>query len=58
MQTIQIELDRIEAKAGWRAGKTLGRTLYLDGVLVGMVDSPEIATAIVTAMRGTTGRKS
>lgn len=34
----------------WRVGTKLGRTLYRDEALVGMVDSPEIAAAIVEAM--------
>lgn len=34
----------------WRAGRKLGRTLYRDGQCVGMVDSVEIAEAIVAAM--------
>jgi hypothetical protein len=34
----------------WRIGRKLLRTLYRDDVVVGMVDTPEIATAIVEAM--------
>jgi len=34
----------------WRVGRKLGRTLYRDEVCVGMVDTPEIALAIVHAM--------
>lgn len=34
----------------WRIGTKLGRTLYRDEVLVGMVDTPEIAATIVDAM--------
>lgn len=34
----------------WRVGTKLGRTLYRDGVCVGMVDTPEIAAEIVTEM--------
>jgi hypothetical protein len=37
--------------AKWRTGKKLGRTLYRDGVCVGMVDSSLVAEAI---RRGTT----
>jgi hypothetical protein len=33
----------------WRVGRTLGRTLYRDGVCVGIVDTPEIAAEIVAA---------
>jgi len=38
----------------WRTGRQLGRTLYRDEQLVGMVDTPEIAQAIVQAMNGQT----
>lgn len=34
----------------WRQGAKVGRTLYRDGVLVGLVDSPELAAEIVAAM--------
>ncbi len=34
----------------WRAGSKLGRTLYLDDHCVGMVDTPELATLIVSTM--------
>jgi hypothetical protein len=34
----------------WRVGRKLGRTLYLDGQCVGMVDTPTLATSIVVAM--------
>jgi hypothetical protein len=37
----------------WRVGRKLGRTLYVDGVCVGMVDTPALALAIVAAMNGT-----
>lgn len=37
----------------WRVGRTLGRTLYLDGRVCGMVDTPEMAAAIVAAMNAT-----
>ncbi len=36
----------------WRVGRKLGRTLYRDGTCVGMVDTPELAAAIVAAMNG------
>jgi hypothetical protein len=36
--------------AEWRAGRSTGRTLWRVEVLVGMVDSPEIAAVIVEAM--------
>jgi hypothetical protein len=34
----------------WRVGRKLGRTLYLNNKLVGLVDTPELAMAIVAAM--------
>jgi hypothetical protein len=34
----------------WRVGRKLGRTLYRDDQVVGMVDTPEIAAEIVAAM--------
>ena len=36
----------------WRVGRTLGRTLYLNGQCVGMVDTKELATDIVDRMNG------
>jgi hypothetical protein len=36
----------------WRVGRSLGRTLYRDEALVGMVDTPELAREIVDAMNG------
>lgn len=39
---------------GWRAGRSsVYRTLYLDGKLIGLVDTPELAAAIVAAMNAT-----
>lgn len=40
----------------WRVGTKLGRTLYRDEVLVGMVDTPEIAVEIVAAMNADEAR--
>jgi hypothetical protein len=34
----------------WRVGRSLGRTLYLDDKVIGMVDTPELAARIVEAM--------
>jgi hypothetical protein len=34
----------------WRVGRSLGRTLYLDDKVIGMVDTPELASDIVAAM--------
>ena len=36
----------------WRVGRKLGRTIYWDEQVVGMVDTPEIAGRIVAAMNG------
>ena len=36
----------------WRVGRKLGRTLYVHDQVVGMVDTPELAAAIVDAMNG------
>ncbi len=36
----------------WRTGLTLGRTLYRDGRVVGIVDSPELAAELVNAANG------
>lgn len=37
-------------KGKWRQGKKVGRTLYIDNILVGVVDTSEIAKAIVDKM--------
>jgi hypothetical protein len=37
-------------KERWRVGNKVGRTLYLEGKLVGMVDTEELAKAIVERM--------
>lgn len=40
----------------WRAGRTVGRTIYIHrggsetGELVGMMDTPELATTVVDAV--------
>ena len=34
----------------WRVGRKLGRTLYLDGECVGMMDTPALAKRIVDTM--------
>lgn len=36
--------------AEWRVGRSVGRTLYLDGKLIGLVDTPELAAEIVETM--------
>jgi hypothetical protein len=42
----------------WRVGSKLGRTIYRNDVLVGMVDSPAIASEIVSRLNGLTGPES
>lgn len=37
----------------WRAGRKVGRTLYRDDVLVGVMDTPELAAQVVEALNGT-----
>jgi len=37
---------------GWRVGRKVGRTIYLDGKLVGLMDTPELAAMVVAALRG------
>lgn len=39
----------------WRTGRSVGRTLYKNDVLVGMVDTVEIAAQIVAVMNGRRG---
>lgn len=34
----------------WRVGRSLGRTLYVGDVVIGMVDSPELASVIAHAV--------
>lgn len=34
----------------WRVGTKLGRTLYKDNELVGLMDTPELARAVVAAL--------
>lgn len=38
--------------AKWRTGKKLGRTIYRDDEVVGMVDTPAIAAQLVDAANG------
>lgn len=40
--------------AEWRAGRTVGRTIYRDDVLVGLMDTPELAAEVVAALNGPT----
>jgi hypothetical protein len=37
-------------KGRWRQGTKLGKTLYIDNICIGMVDTPEIAKSIVDRM--------
>jgi hypothetical protein len=45
-------MDSTTADGHWRVGRHLGRTLYVDDQVVGMVDTPELGDAIVAAMNG------
>lgn len=40
----------VSAAPRWRVGTKLGRTLYRDGVCVGMLDTPELAREVVAAL--------
>jgi hypothetical protein len=42
----------VPVRGPWRVGSKLGRTIYLNDAVVGMVDNAEIAKAIVDAMNG------
>lgn len=41
----------------WRVGRKLGRTVYRDDVLVGMMDTAELAQAVVNAMNARTEQR-
>jgi hypothetical protein len=44
-------VSRAELPAGpWRVGRSVGRTLYVGDVFVGLAETPELASAIVEAM--------
>lgn len=34
----------------WRVGRTVGRTIYLNDALVGVMDTPELAAQAVAAL--------
>lgn len=34
----------------WRTGRKVGRTIYRDDVLVGVMDTPELATSVVESI--------
>lgn len=44
-----LRLGRIDR---WRVGRHLGRTVYLDNKVVGMMDSPELGELVVAALNG------
>jgi hypothetical protein len=46
--TLRAKEAQLEPR--WRVGRKLGRTLYVDGVCVGMVDTTTLAKAIVHTM--------
>ena len=39
----------------WRVGRKLGRTIYCDDVLVGMMDTPAMASNVVACLNAITG---
>lgn len=39
-----------ELTCNWRQGRSVRRTIYVNDVLIGMVDTPELAASIVSAM--------
>ncbi len=41
----------------WRVGRKVGRTVYVDDVLVGIMDTPELAAEVVAAMNGREGKE-
>jgi hypothetical protein len=41
----------------WRVGRKLGRTIYCNEVCVGLVDTPELAAAIIAALAAVEGRQ-
>lgn len=45
-------------REGWRTGRKVGRTLYLDGSLVGLMDTPELAAKVVGALNAVSARPS
>jgi hypothetical protein len=54
-EVAQEEADKSKEDGGdarWRVGRKLGRTLYLDGKIVGMMDTRELAAWIVKVMNG------
>lgn len=53
-ETLRAKEDDVEPR--WRVGRTLGRTLYLDGHCVGMVDTVALATQIVDALNKSPSR--
>lgn len=42
--------DVLSKDEGWRTGRKVGRTLYYNGQLVGMMDTRELATKVVEAL--------
>jgi hypothetical protein len=48
---MQREMDA-KVRMKWRAGSSLGRTLYLDDACVGMLDTRELALTVIAAMNG------
>jgi hypothetical protein len=44
--------DAGEPTGKWRAGRKVGRTLYLNDALMGVLDTPELAAQVVAALNG------
>jgi len=45
----------VEREARWRTGRKVGRTIYCDDVLVGMMDTPAMAANAVACLNRVTG---
>lgn len=49
-ERVQAARDAGDWRPPWRVGRKLGRTLYLNNVCVGMIDTAELAAEIVASM--------
>lgn len=53
------EPKRPKGDRPWRVGNSLGRTLYdVDGEFVGLMDTPELAQLVVSAVNAAAGHPS
>jgi hypothetical protein len=59
LRATRAELRRLRAELGelpWRTGRRVGRTVYdARGQLVGVLDTPELAAAVVEAVNAKAG---